>query len=114
MDPYIWKSFFTSFILDGVLQNMGPKRFYLNEYFSRHGPVESMMLAGSTAAFGATIDMIVNPSQNIFISFTTGVILDFIWRYGHIYNTLNEFYDNMPSHYTSFWSGIALVLPRIW
>ncbi len=109
-------AFFTSFVLDGVLQNLPKKileKWKLKEYFRRHGAPESMILAGGTAWFGAYIDEIVNPTHSIISSFAVGFALDIIWRTLNIYSTLKPFYKSKTVIDTGTWSGIALALPAL-
>ena len=112
-------SFFVGFIGDVLLQ-FGSKQLHwggstgwgLKSYFSQHGSVESLFIAGGMMIFFYMIYfyLIALPFYYLYLAIY-GIVLDFIFRKTRIFTSLDGYYDYFNHFWSAIWGAIPLMLP---
>ena len=84
----------------------------LKPYFQRHGPIESLFIAGGVMFFVSWIyEWIPYVQKNYWQVFLYGGIWDILWRKCHLFITFDDTYYTANNQLESFiWGGIPMVL----
>lgn len=113
--------FFVGFVGDGLLQwivQMRGNIANLKPYFTQHGRLESMFIAGGMMfLFGylyTKFRLVFQLAPNNLHLFLYGGVLDIIWRQFHLFPSLTYTYYTANNQIESFiWGGIPMVLPNL-
>ena len=109
-------SFLVGFVGDAVLQFAVNKLGFdmgLKVYFKQHGKAESLFIAGGIVALSYIIYLLVLNLPLTYLNlFIYGFIIDLIFRYTHIFPSLDESYYKYPVLQTAIIGGsIPAMLP---
>lgn len=109
----------TGFIGDALLQLSskypaisGPTAWGLNPYFSQHGSMESLFVAGGmmTLFYVIYID-ILNLKVTYLGLIIYGIILDYLFRKTMLFPSLKMYYEHLNYFWSAFWGAIPMIIP---
>ena len=109
------KAFFIGVAGDLGLQTLNKytskgKDWGLDTYFAKHGPVESLFIAGGMlVAFELLYDKIFTTKEYLYL-FLLGGVVDVFFRTTMPMESLKDYYNQNNPLYTIFWAGF----PATW
>lgn len=107
-------AFYIGFIGDILLQIIIKMRgdvAHLKQYYSRHGPLESLFIAGGMMYLLMAIYEQIGFKLTYINLFIYGGVLDILWRQFHLFPTLTYTYYTANNQIQSFfWGGISMIL----
>jgi hypothetical protein len=116
MDKAITSGLIVGSVGDSLLQtflNIGildDKNIGLKKYFSQHGKLESVFIAGGMIASFSAAYSLVDPSMNLVGLSIYGTGLDILFRQTHkeIFPSLEEYYKKMSLVNSALWGAIPM------
>jgi hypothetical protein len=106
---------------DLILQ-MGANKFHmggadnwgLKSYFSRHGSLESMFIAGGMMTFFYVIYYYLMRIEFTYINLIIyGIVLDYIFRRLRLFPSLDGYYEYFNYFWSGVWGAIPMIIPLI-
>ena len=99
----------------GTKLNLGGQTGWgLKDYFSQHGPIESLFIAGGMMTLFYVIYLyILKLKPNFLYLAIYGVILDFLFRKLNVFSSLKGYYNYFGYFWSAVWGAIPLILPYL-
>jgi len=88
----------------------GPTGWGLKDYFTQHGSVESLFIAGGMMSIFYVLYMLVLKPNYLYLAIY-GIILDFIFRKLNVFPSLKGYYNYFGYFWSAVWGAIPLMLP---
>ena len=86
----------------------------LKEYFSQHGSVESLFIAGGMMTLFYAIYIYLLKLKPSYLNLAIyGIILDLIFRIFNIFPSLKGYYNYFNYFWSAIWGAIPLILPYL-
>jgi hypothetical protein len=88
----------------------GPTGWGLKDYFSQHGSIESLFIAGGMMTIFYVLYLLVLKPNYLYLAIY-GIVLDFIFRKLNVFPSLNGYYKYFNYFWSAVWGAIPLMLP---
>lgn len=99
------------FILQCIVNSSDQNDLWgLKYYFERHGRMESIFIAGGMMQFFTVFYEEIDPSLNTIGLIVYGSLIDLVFRYFDIFNSLENYYQKLSVPVTMFWGFFPLLL----
>jgi len=86
----------------------------LKEYFSQHGGIESLFIAGGMMTIFYVIYIYLLKFKVNYINLAIyGIVLDFIFRKLNVFPSLKGYYNYFNYFWSAVWGAIPLMLPYL-
>jgi hypothetical protein len=105
--------FIGDFLLQtGVKMGLGgPTGWGLKGYFKQHGSTESLFIAGGMMSLFYALFLISGVRVNFLNLAVYGILLDFLFRIGMIFPSLEGYYEFFNYFWSAVWGAIPLSMP---
>jgi hypothetical protein len=88
----------------------GPTGWGLKDYFSQHGSIESLFIAGGMMTIFYVLYLLVLKPNYLYLAIY-GIVLDFIFRKLNVFPSLKGYYKYFNYFWSAVWGAIPLMLP---